>query len=123
LKFVSIIDDINQDVAHDQTKVRFYNLDSIPVTFSLTPSGGFASRALASGEGTAYLQINPGDYNFQISIMSQRPKTIKITFNPGRIYTVYIISSINPDSPNYAQGNIPQVVLIVDGNTLYNKCN
>jgi hypothetical protein len=123
LKFEAIIDDINEDVAPDQTKVRFYNLDSTPITFTLNPSIGFTSRALASGEGTEYYQVSPGEYSFQISTSNQRPRNIKVIFNPGRIYTLYVISSVNPNSLDYAQANIPQIVLMADGNTLYDKCN
>jgi Domain of unknown function (DUF4397) len=123
LKFEAIIDDVNEDIDPDQSKVRFYNLDSIPVTISLNPSIGFTSRDLASGEGTEYYEISPGEYNFQISTSNQRPRSIKIRFNPGRIYTLYITSSVNPDSQDYALANISQIVLVVDGNTLYDKCN
>lgn len=123
LRFLSITDDINETVMPDETKVRFYNLNAYAITFTLTPTVGLESRALASGEGTSYSRINPGEYNLQITFSNQRPKNVKIRFNPGRIYTLYIISSINPSSPDYLQSNIPQIVLVVDGNTLYDKCN
>lgn len=122
LKFLKVIDDINETIMPDQTKVRFYNLDSSTITFSLTP--GTISSDLTSGTSTKYTRINPGDYNLQIRLLKQNsaPINIKIRFNPGRIYTVYIVASVNPDSPGYAHLNIPQVMLAADGNTLFNKC-
>jgi hypothetical protein len=122
VKMLPLLDDINEDVVRDRTKVRFYNFDSLGVTFSANPSMGFTSRALASGEGTNYIEVNSGNYNLELRPSNQRPKTITITFNPGRLYTVYFFGSVNPDSPNYTQNNILQVALVVDGNTLFNKC-
>jgi hypothetical protein len=122
LKFIQIIDDINETVMPDQTKIRFYNLDSSLITFSITPVA--LSIDLTSGDGTKYTKVNPGDYNLQISLPDQNTtsKFIKISFNPGKIYTIYIVGSIDPNSPHYAQFNIPQVVLVVDGNTLLHQC-
>ena len=127
LKFLQIVDDINVRVTPDETKIRFYNLDSIPITFTVNPVIDTQSRSLTSGEGTEYYNVSPGNYNIQISWPSElpgyRPKSVNITLNPGRIYTLYFINSINPDSPSYSVANIPQVVLVVDGNTLYEKCS
>jgi hypothetical protein len=122
LKFMSIIDDIKETIMPDQTKIRFYNLDASSITFNLTP--GSISTDLTSGSSTHYTRINPGDYNLQIRLLNQNahPLNIKISFKPGRIYTIYFVGSISPDSPDYVQLNIPQVVLSVDGNTLFNKC-
>lgn len=122
IRMVTILDDINEDVIRDGTKVRFYNLDAFGVTFSANPSMGFTSKALASGEGTNYIEVNSGNYNLEVRSSNQRPKTITITFNPGRLYTVYFFGSVSPDTPNYAQNNILQIALVVDGNTLFNKC-
>jgi len=122
MKFLPIIDDINETIMPDQTKIRFYNLDSSNITFNLTP--GSISQDLGSGIGTNYTRINPGDYHLQIRSLNQATPqvNINISFKPGRIYTVYIVGSVSPDSKNYAHLNIPQVVLAVDGNTLFNKC-
>jgi hypothetical protein len=122
LKYLAIIDDINEDVMRDETKVRFYNLAANGVTLSTTPSIGTSSRALTSGEGTDYYEINPGNYNIQVSSPNKQPKNLSIRFNPDRLYTVYIFDSVNPDFPNYSQNNIFQVALVVDGNSLFHKC-
>lgn len=121
-KFLTILDDINENLAPDRTKVRFYNLDSTNITFIANPPMGMPSIALAPGQGTNYIQVNPGIYNLQINSLNQITKNISISFKPGRIYTVYFFASVNPDSPIYTQANISQVALVVDGNTLFDKC-
>jgi hypothetical protein len=121
LLYLPVIDDINETVARDQAKVRFYNLDASTITLTLNPTIGLTSRALASGRGTNYIGVNPGNYSLEIRTPSLSI-SLTINFNQGRIYTVYIIPSVSPDSPNYSVANIPQVILVVDGNTLFHKC-
>ena len=122
LILLPIIDNINENIEPDQTKVRFYNLDSNVITFSANPSIGVQSRALSSGQGTDYFPVNPGIYTLRIISSNNRPKVISVSLKPGRIYTIYFFASINPDAPNYNQDNISQVALVVDGNTLFGKC-
>jgi len=121
-KFVPIIDDINEGVSPDETKIRFYNLTNYNVNVSLSSSIGSSALTLDSGSGSKYTQIKPDSYTLEIRTPNQRPKTISINFKPGRIYTIYIINSTNPDTPGYEQINIPQVILVVDGNTVFTKC-
>jgi hypothetical protein len=120
LQYTPIIDDINVRVSPDQVKVRFYNLDASSVAFTLTSSEVSNSLSLASGKGTEYIQVNPGDYRLQIR--GTNSVSVSVSFRPGRIYTLYIIGSVDFSSPNYAQANIPQVVLAVDGNTVFSPC-
>jgi Domain of unknown function (DUF4397) len=124
LKLLPILDDVNENIRPDETQIRFYNLDSYPITFNFEPYTGSSSRALSSGSGSAYSQVNPGSYRLEVrSYNKAMPvKTVTLPLNPGRIYTVYFIPSVDPSSPIYAQANIPQVVLVVDGNTFFNKC-
>jgi hypothetical protein len=116
MEVLPIFDDINERVAPDKTKIRIYNLDASNLTFSL----GAITSSLAPGNGTDYIDINPGRH--RLDVQSTNQKTININFNPGRIYTIYIVGSINAESPSYATGNIPQVILAVDGNTIFDKC-
>jgi Domain of unknown function (DUF4397) len=124
IKLIPIIDDINETIRPDETKIRFYNLDSSPITFTMSLSNGSISRSLASSEGTDYTLINPGSHRFEVrsSNPAIRPITMEIDLNPGRIYTLYVTGSVDPASKFYAQGNIPQVILAVDGNTFLYKC-
>ena len=122
LKLIQIVDDVNERLSRDRTKIRFYNLDSNNITLGTNPVIGTPSRALTSGQGSEYFEVNPGTYNLQVSSSNQRPKTISLNLNPGRLYTTYIFGSVNPDSPNYSKLNISQIILVVDGNTLFHKC-
>jgi hypothetical protein len=120
LKLLPIIDDINQDIRPDQTKFRFYNLGASSAIFTLTSPKSSTSTTLASGNGSSYNEISPGVY--KLEVRSTNPVNTTLTLKPGRIYTIYILSSVSPDSKDYAQTNIPQVILVVDGNTLFDKC-
>jgi hypothetical protein len=92
------------------------------MSFTLSSSSGSSTIVLDSGSGSNYTQINPGSHSLELTIPNQRPKTINMNFKPGRIYTVYIINNTSPDTQGYDQINIPQVILVVDGNTLFTKC-
>jgi Domain of unknown function (DUF4397) len=116
MEVLAIIDDINERVMPDETKVRIYNLDASDLTFALDNT----SRGLEPGVGTEYFEINPGKYRLEVKTTNQKSMTIDL--NPGRIYTIYIVGSINAKSPNYATHNIPQVILATDGNTVFSKC-
>jgi hypothetical protein len=124
IKVMPIIDDINENIRPDETKIRFYNLDSSPVTFIFSLPNGSLSRTLPFGEGTDYNEVNPGEHRFQVRSTNQTIPPINITLNlkPGRIYTLYITGSVDPASLGYGQGNIPQIILTVDGNTELKKC-
>ena len=120
LQLLTIIDDVNQDIRPDQTKYRFYNLDASAAKISLTSPKSSLSTTLASGTGSNYNEINSGVYRLEVSTTNTIGATI--TLKPGRIYTIYILSSVSSDSKDYAQNNIPQIILSVDGNTLFDKC-
>jgi hypothetical protein len=125
IKLLPIIDDINETISPDETKIRFYNLDSSPITFNMSLPSGAVSRSLSPGHGTDYNKINPGEHRFEIRLsnLSTKPINIRINLKPGKIYTLYITGSVDPNSPFYAQGNIPQIILAADGNTILSKCN
>jgi len=120
LQLLPIVDDINVDIMPDRTKLRFFNLDSYSAAITITSPIGSTSLFLDFGNGSNYTEINPGEYKLQVR--STNTVNMSLTLKPGRIYTVYILGSISADSPNYIQANIPQVILSVDGNTLFDKC-
>jgi len=128
IQVLPIIDDINEIVARDESIVRIYNLDSYTIGFTINKDTELETVSLSAnlspGEGTDYMSAISGNYNLEIRTPNQPiiPKAITITLNPGRIYTIYIIGSVSPDDPDYDFANIPQVVLVVDGNTIFNQC-
>ena len=119
-----IIDNINESITPDQTKIRFYNLDNSVISFQMSLPDGSINNSLSYLKGTGYNLINPGSHRFQLTSDNPnlQPIDINIDLNPGRIYTLYVVGSMNPNSPGYKTGNIPQIILSVDGNTLYKKC-
>jgi hypothetical protein len=125
LKLLPIIDDINETIMRDETKIRFYNLNGPNIAFTMSMPNGSISSSLNSGNGTGYYKVNHGKHVFEVRSSSQNVKPIitGIDLKPGIIYTLYITGSIDPSSPSYAQLNIPQIVLVVDGNTFLSKCN
>jgi len=124
IKLLPIIDDINEITIPNETKIRFYNLDSSITTLDLTLPKSSISLFLEPGSGTAYTKIIPGNHRLKVSSTNPyvRPINIEIDFKPSRLYTIYVTGSIDPSSPGYALGNIPQVILSVDGNTMISKC-
>jgi len=125
IKAIPIIDDINETIMPDQTKIRFYNLDNSTISFDMAMANKSSiSRSLSFGERTNYNLISPGEYRFELrsSISNIKPLNINIDLKSGRIYTLYITGSIDPSSSAYSMGNIPQIILSVDGNTLLKKC-
>ena len=64
---------------------------------------------ISFGEGTDYVDLNPGTYNVNVVLNTDKSVVLplKVTLNPDKIYTIYII------------GNPPtlQAVQVVDGNT------
>lgn len=124
IDIVPIIDDINERIRPDQTKIRFYNLDNSDISFEMSLPQGSISQTLSYNQGTNYDLINSGTHRFQLKSSNKniRPIDIRIELKSGRIYTLYITGSMDPNSPLYSAGNIPQIILAVDGNTLYGKC-
>ena len=64
---------------------------------------------ISFGEGTDYVDLNPGTYNVNAVLNTDKSVVLplKMTLNPDKIYTIYIIG--NPPSL--------QAVQVVDGNT------
>lgn len=124
IKILPIIDNINERVTIDQTKIRFYNLDNSVISFQMSLPNGSINDSLAYSEGTQYNLINPGSHRFQLTSENPniQPIDINIDLNPGRIYTLYVVGSIDVNSPGYKTGNVPQIILSVDGNTLNKAC-
>lgn len=124
INILPIIDNINERITTDQTKIRIYNLDNSVISFQMSSPNGSINDSLSYLQGTAYTLINPGSHRFQLASNNPnlQPIDINIDLNPGRIYTLYVTGSMDFNSPGYKTGNIPQIILSVDGTTLYNPC-
>ena len=124
INVLPIIDDINECILPDQTKIRFYNLDNSNISLSMSLPNGSITETLSYNQSTNYRLINPGRRSLRIgsSNPNLRPIDMNVELKPGRIYTLYITGSMDPNDTGYLTGNIPQIILAVDGNTLYGKC-
>ena len=120
MQLVTIIDDINIKINPDEAMVRIFNLTHDVLTYDIV---NYIFSSLSSNEGTEYTKINPGRYLLEIRPPHRSHKiAINITIKPGKIYTIYILESMPPNSPQYQYANIYQVIQVVDGNTVFKKC-
>jgi hypothetical protein len=120
IELVTAVDDINQTVNPDESMIRIFNLTRDYLTYSI----GSIYSGLSSKTGTEYISISPGAYKLEINPPHRSHKiSITVIINPGKIYTIYILESVPPDSPQYEFSNIYQILQVVDGNTLLKKCD
>jgi hypothetical protein len=122
LRVLQVIDDINQKVDADETKVRIYNLTLDKIAYNIASSNYNNSGELLYRSGTNYLEIPPGVGKLQIQLPNGNTQSLNINLNPGRIYTIYVAESLDPTSPSYELANILQFIQVVDGNTVLTKC-
>lgn len=120
IEIVTAVDDINQTIKPDESMVRIFNLTHDFLTYSI---GSMIYSGLVSYKGTGYIKMSPGPYTLEV-----RPPhrshiiAVKVSLTPGKIYTIYILESVRPDSPQYQSANIYQILQVVDGNTILKKC-
>jgi len=122
LQVLQVIDDINENVELDETKIRIYNLTLGKIAYGISSSSYNNAGELLHGSGTDYLDIPPGESRLQVQLPNGNTQALNLSLKPGRIYTVYIAESLDPTSPLYMLGNILQFIQVVDGNTILNKC-
>jgi len=110
-----VIDDINQNVFPDRAKTRVADFTLKTLSFTMTSGPNRFTGELNINQNSEYiLEIVPYQRNNSISV--------RVNISPGRIYTFYILESVPPTSPFYEEGNIYQVIQVVDGNTYFEKC-
>ena len=122
LQVLQVIDDINQRVNADETKIRIFNLTTDKIAYNISSTGYNRSGELLYRSGTDYLEITPGEGKLQVQLPNGNIQALNLSLNPGRIYTIYIAESLDPTSPSYELGNILQFIMVVDGNTTLHKC-
>jgi hypothetical protein len=122
LRVLEVIDDINEKVDADETKVRVFNLTTDKIAYNISLNNYNNSGELLYRSGTNYVKTSPGEAVLQVQLPNGKTQTINLDLNPGRIYTIYVAESLDPTSPSYKLGNILQFILVVDGNTAIIKC-
>jgi len=104
LGLLVIPDKVSKSPSQNYSSVRVIHLSpNAPV------DGDTLFEDISFGEGTDYVDLNPGTYNVNVVLNTDKSVVLplKVTLNPDKIYTIYII------------GNPPtlQAVQVVDGNT------
>lgn len=109
LGLLVIPDKVSKSPSQSYSSLRVIHLSPNAPGVDILVDGDTLFEDISFEEGTNYVDLNPGKYNVKVVLNSDKSIVLpfKITLNPDKIYTIYIIS--NPPTL--------QVVQVVDGNT------
>ena len=109
LVLLVIPDKVSKSPSQNYSSVRVIHLSPNAPGVDILVDGDTLFEDISFGEGTDYVDLNPGTYNVNVVLNTDKSVVLplKVTLNPDKIYTIYII------------GNPPtlQAVQVVDGNT------
>ena len=109
LGLLVIPDKVSKSPSQNYSSVRVIHLSPNAPGVDILVDGDTLFEDISFGEGTDYVDLNPGTYNVNVVLNTDKSVVLplKVTLNPDKIYTIYII------------GNPPtlQAVQVVDGNT------
>lgn len=109
LGLLVIPDKVSKSPSQNYSSVRVIHLSPNAPGVDILVAGDTLFEDISFGEGTDYVDLNPGTYNVNVVLNTDKSVVLplKVTLNPDKIYTIYII------------GNPPtlQAVQVVDGNT------
>ena len=109
LGLLVIPDKVSKSPSQTYSSVRVIHLSPNAPGVDILVDGDTLFEDISFGEGTDYVDLNPGTYNVNVVLNTDKSVVLplKVTLNPDKIYTIYII------------GNPPtlQAVQVVDGNT------
>ena len=109
LGLLVIPDKVSKSPSQIYSSVRVIHLSPNAPGVDILVDGDTLFEDISFGEGTDYVDLNPGTYNVNVVLNTDKSVVLplKVTLNPDKIYTIYII------------GNPPtlQAVQVVDGNT------
>ena len=109
LGLLVIPDKVSKSPSQNYSSVRVIHLSTNAPGVDILVDGDTLFEDISFGEGTDYVDLNPGTYNVNVVLNTDKSVVLplKVTLNPDKIYTIYII------------GNPPtlQAVQVVDGNT------
>lgn len=109
LGLLVIPDKVSKSPSQNYSSVRVIHLSPNAPGVDILVDGDTLFEDISFGEGTDYVDLNPGTYNVNVVLNTDKSVVLplKMTLNPNKIYTIYIIG--NPPSL--------QAVQVVDGNT------
>ena len=109
LGLLVIPDKVSKSPSQNYSSVRVIHLSPNAPGVDILVDGDTLFEDISFGEGTDYVDLNPWTYNVNVVLNTDKSVVLplKVTLNPDKIYTIYII------------GNPPtlQAVQVVDGNT------
>ena len=109
LGLLVIPDKVSKSPSQNYSSVRVIHLSPNAPGVDILVDGDTLFEDISFGEGTDYVDLNPGTYNVNVVLNTDKSVVLplKVILNPDKIYTIYII------------GNPPtlQAVQVVDGNT------
>lgn len=109
LGLLVIPDKVSKSPSQNYSSVRVIHLSPNAPGVDILVDGDTLFEDISFGEGTDYVDLNTGTYNVNVVLNTDKSVVLplKVTLNPDKIYTIYII------------GNPPtlQAVQVVDGNT------
>ena len=109
LGLLVIPDKVSKSPSQNYSSVRVIHLSPNAPGVDILVDGDTLFEDISFGEGTDYVDLNPGTYNVNVVLNTDKSVVLplKVTLNPDKIYTIYLI------------GNPPtlQAVQVVDGNT------
>ena len=109
LGLLVVPDKVSKSPSQNYSSVRVIHLSPNAPGVDILVDGDTLFEDISFGEGTDYVDLNPGTYNVNVVLNTDKSVVLplKVTLNPDKIYTIYIIG--NPPSL--------QAVQVVDGNT------
>jgi Domain of unknown function (DUF4397) len=127
LQTMILIDDVTQQLYRDKTVFRIVNVSTDNLSINITsPDAQYnVNRNLRHGEYDGYLTRNPGLYTFVFTLSSQeQSELIRRTLNnrAERIYTEYIVGTMDTNSVAHQEGYYLEFVLSIDGNIIIKQC-
>jgi hypothetical protein len=127
LQIMILVDDVNQKIYPDKYVFRIVNLspDNLSINISTPELNYHVSRSLDSGEYEGYFVRDPSKSLFEFTLPSQvglRPVRATLNHLASRIYTEYIVGTIDLNTETYQKGYPLELVVSVDGNTIIRSC-
>ena len=110
LGLLVIPDKVSKSPSQNYSSVRVIHLSPNAPGVDILVDGDTLFEDISFGEGTDYVDLNPGTYNVNVVLNTDKSVVLplKVTLNPDKIYTIYIIG--NPPT-------LQAVQVVADGNT------
>ena len=109
LSLLAIPDDVSKEVSDSYSTFRVIHLSPDAPAVDILEGEETLFEDIEFGEGTDYVEVEPGKYNVKIALSSDGTVVLplEIRLNPNRIYTIYAVG----DAANLS------AIQSVDGNT------